>query len=340
MKSFLSFILLVTLLLFGATSCDEETVITTDPNIVNGIDTTVTTDDFLFASKFIAVGGNQIHYVDEGAGAHTFVLVHGIPMSNYLWRNVIPHLATQGRVIAPDLLGFGESDQPAIDYTWFEQTESFAGFMDALDLDNVILVTHDWGLIAHTYAAANPEKIAGMVVLESATAPFPEDLQGIPPENQFIFQVANTGEANDPDPNSGWELLVRQNFFVDQFIENAMFAPISDKMWAAYRAPFAEEQNRKVIWSSIRAVPFGENSDPAIRASWNTFAQFFVTTEVPQLVIHGEPGQVYTPEVAQFVASSMKNSTVKSIGTALHFYQEDQPHRLGIAITEWYQEQF
>ena len=51
-----------------------------------------------------------MHYLDEGSGHPTFLLLHGEPTSSYLWRNIVPRLP--GRKVAPDLIGFGQSDKP------------------------------------------------------------------------------------------------------------------------------------------------------------------------------------------------------------------------------------
>jgi len=71
---------------------------------------------FPFESKYIDIKGSKIHYIDEGEG-DPIVFLHGNPTSSYLWRNIIPHVQSQGRCIAPDLIGMGKSDKPDIAYT-------------------------------------------------------------------------------------------------------------------------------------------------------------------------------------------------------------------------------
>ena len=68
-----------------------------------------------YEKKFTKVNGKQIAYVEEGNG-DPIVLLHGNPTSSFLWRNIIPELSTLGRVIAPDLIGQGDSEKlPASD---------------------------------------------------------------------------------------------------------------------------------------------------------------------------------------------------------------------------------
>ena len=99
---------------------------------------------FDYEPRFIEVDGVRMHYVDEGEGA-PFLFLHGNSTWSYMWRNVIPHLAALGRCVAPDLVGFGKSDKPDIGYRYFDHARYIAGFIEALDLDGITMVLHDWG---------------------------------------------------------------------------------------------------------------------------------------------------------------------------------------------------
>ncbi len=65
-------------------------------------------EDFPFESKYLDIKGSKIHYIDEGEG-DPILFLHGNPTSNYLWRNIIPYVQSEGRCIAPDLIGMGKS---------------------------------------------------------------------------------------------------------------------------------------------------------------------------------------------------------------------------------------
>jgi len=73
-----------------------------------------------YTHKFVEVLGSNMAYIDVGEG-DPILFLHGQPTSSYLWRNVMPHLEGQGRLIAPDNIGFGKSDQPELDYTFADQ---------------------------------------------------------------------------------------------------------------------------------------------------------------------------------------------------------------------------
>ena len=87
---------------------------------------------FPYTSKFIEVNGSKMHYVDEGSG-NPILFLHGNPTSSYLWRNIIPHLSRAGRCIAPDLIGFGKSDKPDIEYRFFDHVKYVEGFIEKMD---------------------------------------------------------------------------------------------------------------------------------------------------------------------------------------------------------------
>ena len=87
-----------------------------------------------------------MHYIDAGSG-EPIVFLHGNPTWSYLWREVLPHVAGRARCIAPDLIGMGLSDKPAIKYTYLDHVRYFAKFIEKLELRNYTLVLHDWGCI-------------------------------------------------------------------------------------------------------------------------------------------------------------------------------------------------
>src|SRR6266850_5245209 len=89
--------------------------------------------DFPFAVRHVQVHGARMAYVDEGSG-DPIVFLHGNPTSSYLWRNVIPHVRSVGRCIAPDLIGMGRSDKPDIGYRFVDHARYIDGFLEALGL--------------------------------------------------------------------------------------------------------------------------------------------------------------------------------------------------------------
>ncbi|MCA1187923.1 MULTISPECIES: alpha/beta fold hydrolase [unclassified Saccharopolyspora] len=94
--------------------------------------------------RYVQVGGLRVHVAEAGSGP-PLVLLHGWPQHWYLWRHQIPELARSYRVIAPDLRGHGWTDAPAGGYDKENLAADLIGLLDALELDRVRLVGHDWG---------------------------------------------------------------------------------------------------------------------------------------------------------------------------------------------------
>ncbi|HEY5052971.1 MAG TPA: alpha/beta hydrolase [Solirubrobacterales bacterium] len=107
----------------------------------------------------VRVGGVRLHVAEAGSGSPV-VLLHGWPQHWWAWRKVLPELAKQRRVICPDLRGFGWSDAPAGPYELGELAADVVGLLDALELDRVELVGHDWGgYIGFLVCLRAPERI-------------------------------------------------------------------------------------------------------------------------------------------------------------------------------------
>jgi haloalkane dehalogenase len=106
-----------------------------------------------------------MHYVDEGRG-DLILFLHGNPTSTYLWRNVIPHVTSVGRCIAPDLIGMGQSDKPDIAYRFIDHVRYVEGLIETLALKDLTLVLHGWGgVIGFDYARRYKANIKGIVLM-------------------------------------------------------------------------------------------------------------------------------------------------------------------------------
>ena len=118
--------------------------------------------------------GLRLHYLDEGpeTAARTFLCLHGQPTWSYLYRRMIPIFTGAGhRVVAPDFLGFGRSDNPVDEavYTFDFHRDTLLAFIEALDLRNITLVVQDWGgLIGLTLPMAAPDRYAALLVMNTA----------------------------------------------------------------------------------------------------------------------------------------------------------------------------
>src|SRR5262245_12530494 len=125
---------------------------------------------FPFEPRYLEQDGLRMHYVDEGAGDPVLCL-HGEPTWSYLYRRMIPTLASTARVVAPDYFGFGRSDKPTDRgwYTFDRHCGSIAALVEALDLSRMTVVVQDWGgPIGMRLAAEQPERVDRLVILNTA----------------------------------------------------------------------------------------------------------------------------------------------------------------------------
>jgi pimeloyl-ACP methyl ester carboxylesterase len=170
--------------------------------------------------------GLRMHYLDEGSrdpDAPVFLCFHGQPSWSYLYRKMIPVLGQAGRVVAPDLFGFGRSDKPVDDavYTFDFYRDALLAFVAALDLRNVTLVCQDWGgLLGLTLPMEAPERFKRLIVMNTGLA---------------------TGENPLGPGFEAWKAFNRSQPDMDLAALMKMASPIlTEAEAAAYAAPFPD----------------------------------------------------------------------------------------------------
>ena len=118
---------------------------------------------------FATVRGRRVFYREAGdASLPAIILLHGFPSSSFMFRGLVPLLADQFHVIAPDYIGFGHSDAPSaedFDYTFESLAQHVCGLIDELGLKSYILYMHDYGgPIVFRIFTQNPDAVKGFVI--------------------------------------------------------------------------------------------------------------------------------------------------------------------------------
>jgi len=284
--------------------------------------------EFPFESKYVEVLGSQMHYIDEGEGDPVLFL-HGNPTSSYLWRNVIPYVSDDTRVIAVDLIGMGKSDKPDIDYSFDDHSRYLNAFIEELELKNITLVIHDWGSgLGFNYAANNEDNIKGIAFMEALLMPLTWD-DFTTDEMKEMFQNFRT-------PGIGEEMIMNQNIFVEQLLPSMIVRELSEEEMNYYQEPYPTPESRKPVWKWPNEIPIdGEPKNTHdIISSYNQWLQ---TTEIPMLMIYATPGVIGNEMAVQWAEDNLMNLETVHIGPGLHFIQEDSPDAIGEAISDWYQ---
>ena len=281
--------------------------------------------EFPFESRFVEVLGSRMHYVEQGEG-DPILLLHGNPTSSYLWRNVIPHISPTGRVIAVDLIGMGKSDKPDIAYQFQDHIRYVDAFIETLGLENVVLVLHDWGGgIGFDYAMRNPENVRGIAFMEAVVRPSRwEDANAV---GRYLFQ-------NLRDEETGYDLVVRENYFVEKLMPMMAGRDLSEEEMDHYRAPYLKEADRKPVFVWPQELPFDgipARTHVPIAATYEKLK----VSDVPLLLLVAEPGLIMTEDRVAIFESELPRMETKNIGPGMHYVQETQPTNIGKALASW-----
>ncbi len=274
------------------------------------------------------VHGRPMAYVDVGEG-EPIVFLHGNPTSSYLWRNVIPHLSTGYRCIAPDLIGMGDSDKlpdgGPDSYTFAEHRRYLDGLLEALDLgDNVTLVIHDWGSgLGFDWAFRHPDRVKGIAYMEAIAAPVTWDDWPEAARRAFQGLRSDGGEA----------MILEKNFFIERILPSSILRTLTDEEMAAYRAPFEEPgEGRRPTLTWPRQIPI--DGDPAdVHNIVEEYAAWMASNDLPKLFINADPGSILTGRQRDFVRTWANQTEVTVPGS--HFIQEDSPDEIGAAVRGW-----
>ena len=203
----------------------------------------------------IEVLGKQMSYVEMGEG-DPIIFQHGNPTSSYLWRNIMPHLSGQGRCIAIDLIGMGDSekleDSGPERYTFVEHREYFDAALEALGVnDNVTLVIHDWGsALGFDWAHRHPEQVKGICYMEAIVQPMAWDEW--PEAARGIFEGFRSP--------AGEEMILENNVFVENVLPGSIVRTLSEEEMAVYRRPFTqagEDRRPTLPWFNTQRIRCG-----------------------------------------------------------------------------------
>lgn len=285
--------------------------------------------EFPFESRFVDVHGSRIHYVEQGEGS-PILFLHGNPTSSYLWRNVIPHVSEQGRAIAMDLIGMGQSGKPDIDYRFVDHYRYLVGFIEALGLQNLTLVLHEWGsALGFHYAMSHEDNVKGIAFMEAILAPVPS-IEAMPEPGRELFMHLRTEEM-------GEQLVIDQHFFVENMLPASVRRDLTLREMQAYRAPYVEPPSRKPLWRWPNELPIG--GEPAdVAEIMSGYAARLRESSVPKLLLHATPGAMITAPAVDQIKADLPNLTDKHVGDGIHFLPEDVPHEIGAALSEWLRE--
>jgi haloalkane dehalogenase len=281
------------------------------------------------AKKTVDVSGARMAYHERGAG-RPILFLHGNPTSSYLWRDVIAELEGHGRLIAPDLIGMGDSaklpDPGADTYRFTTHRRYLDAFIDAVigRSEPVVLVVHDWGsALGLDWANRHRDRVSGIAYMEAIVRPV-ASWDEWSPQAVPIFQ----GFRSD----KGESMILERNMFVERVLPGSVLRKLTEAEMAEYRRPYPNAGDRWPTLTWPRQIPIaGEPADVAQIAA--DYAQWMAENEIPKLFVNAEPGAILIGAPREF-CRSWKNQTEVTVPGS-HFIQEDSGPAIGRAVAGW-----
>ena len=266
--------------------------------------------------RYVDAGGLRVHIAEAGSGP-PLVLQHGWPQNWFMWRKLIPELAKDYRLVCPDLRGHGWTDAPPGGYEKEQLASDLLAVLDALELDRVRLVGHDWGGYSSVLAALRaPERFERLCVLGIATPwlrvdPSPKSLAAT--LYQPVIAAPVVGER-----------IVRHTGFVGLLLDRGSGGarPWTDEELAVFvdqwrepeRAAATTQIYRSFLLRDLRAIRGGVYADKRLT--------------VPTLLLYGEKDLVINEERIGDWRSHCDDAEVRELQGVAHFFPEEAPELL------------
>lgn len=281
------------------------------------------------AKQTVDVHGRRMAYHARGEG-RPILFLHGNPTSSYLWRDVMPGLEGHGRLIAPDLIGMGDSDKlpnPQPDtYRFTTHRDFLDGFISAVigDSEPLVLVVHDWGsALGFDWANRHRDRVRGIAYMEAIVRPI-AGWEEWSPSATPVFQGFRSGK--------GEQMILDRNLFVERVLPGSVLRKLSDAEMTEYRKPFVQREDRWPTLTWPREIPIaGEPADVVAIAA--AYSQWLATSDVPKLFVNADPGAILIGAPREFCRTWRNQTEVMVSGS--HFIQEDSGAAIGQAIAQW-----
>jgi haloalkane dehalogenase len=272
-----------------------------------------------FAARSLALPEGRLHYVDEGPAdaADVLVLVHGTPTWSFEYRHLIHALRPRHRVIALDHLGFGLSERPpAADYRPEAHARRFAAFITALGLPRFTLVTHDFGgPIALPFAAAHPERLAGLVLFNTWLAPFTDPTM----LRRARWVAGRLGRFLYRSLNASLRLIMPSAY--------ARRRRLTPAIHAQYLAPFRDRDARDYVLHTLaRALLDSREHYAALHARRDVLAR------LPTTILWGLADSAFGPAYLERLREALPAADVHALADAGHWPHEEAPDQVAALV--------
>jgi pimeloyl-ACP methyl ester carboxylesterase len=241
--------------------------------------------------------------------------LHGIPSSSYLWRDIIDPLSATFDVLAPDLLGYGDSDKRLdADLSIAAQARYMVAFMETLGVHQAAVIGHDiGGGVAQLMAVDEPQRVARLTLIDSAV------------DNNWPVPVI----ARLKEP--AWDQImvnIDLRKGLREGLEKGMVTAgrVTDEVVDEWTRPFQDLGGRRAYLRAARAL---NNRDLVSRS------KHIEELEIPTLILWGANDAFLEPRWAEVLQRKFRTSTVEIIDPGGHFLPLDRPDAVIEAITRF-----
>ncbi|XP_057964788.1 uncharacterized protein LOC131155580 [Malania oleifera] len=309
--------------------------------------------------RTVRTNGINMHVAEIGEGP-AVLLVHGFPELWYSWRHQMVFLASRGyRALAPDLRGYGDSDAPpsAAAYSVLHIAGDLVGLLDALGLEKVFVVAHDWGaVVAWYFCLFRPDRVAAHV---SLTVPFRprsplhkplESMRAALGDDYYICRFQKPGEAEEEFARHSTVNMIKKFFSLrdprplcvpkENGFGGSPNDPVTSPSWLS-----EEDANYYASKFSQKGFTGGLNYYRCLDLNWElTAAWTGAQVKVPTKFIVGDLDLTYnTPGVKEYMQSGGFKKDVPLLEEVVimegvgHFINQEKPDEINAHILDFIQ---
>ncbi len=278
------------------------------------------------AHRTVKIGGLDIFYREAGQkDAPTVLLLHGFPTSSHMFRNLIPALAEQYHVVAPDYPGFGQSSAPSVDkfdYTFDKLAEVVEKFTETVGVKSYTLYVQDYGApVGYRLAVKHPERVTGLVV-QNGNA-YEEGL-----DNDFwkplkAYWTDRTDQ--NAEPLRGFLTMEGTKWQYTHGVRNV--EAICPDSWTIDQT-LLDRPGNKIIQLSLL---YDYRTNAPLYPTWQAY---FRKHQPPTLIVWGKNDKIFPAEGAHPYKRDLKNIEFHLLDTG-HFALEEDGDRIATLMRDF-----
>ncbi|GGN90946.1 alpha/beta fold hydrolase [Nocardia rhizosphaerihabitans] len=274
----------------------------------------------------VQIQGQTVFYREAGdPNAPAVVLLHGFPSSSAMFRNLIPALAEDYHVIAPDHIGFGQSAMPQVDefdYSFDKLTEITLELLDTLGIDRFAVYIQDYGApIGLRIASRNPERVSA-IITQSGNA----YLEGFTPFWEVLFAHANDRATHEPEVRKLLELDAT-TWQYTHGVPADRLALVSPDTWTLDQAYLDRPGNKEIQLQLF--FDYKNNLD-----GYPEFQKYFAEHRPPTLITWGEHDEIFGADGARAYLRDLPDAELHLLDAG-HFALETHGPEIAALIRDF-----